>query len=275
MPAKLRPAVIAIYRFARYADDIADEGNANREERLLALTILRDEIAGAREGRTPQSPYLTALLPYVAEFELSWEPFEALLSAFTQDVTVNRYANEYELDDYCRRSANPVGHLILALQGQLDEINRVLSDHICTALQQINFLQDAAIDWKRGRLYLPLDALVTHGVSLQDFDCALQLGRASRPVRTCIASQAQRANRHLQAGSPLPARVGGRLGWELRAIISGGQRILNKLAACEHDPFQSRPKLGWRDAPALCSNILRQAANRSLRTGSPQQTATR
>ena len=259
MPARLRPAVIAIYRFARHADDIADEGDASDEARLTALGALEADIRLARAGHAPRSVWVAGLVPHVAAHQLDWSRFEALLSAFRQDVETRRYADFDALLDYCRRSADPVGQLILALSGHLTDQNRVLSDQICSALQLINFLQDAAIDWRRGRLYLPLESLARHGVTQADVDLAANRHQASQALRDCIKEEAQRAQAMLDRGAPLAARTGGRLGWELRAIVAGGQRILRKLAAGGHDPFARRPALERQDALPLALAIARLA----------------
>jgi squalene synthase HpnC len=270
MPARLRPAVVAIYRFARHADDLADEGDAPADERLHALAALHADIGRARAGAAPTAPTVAALVPHVQAHALDWSRFEALLDAFAQDVTTTRYADFAAVHDYCRRSADPVGHLVLALAGRLDEPNRMLSDRICTALQLINFLQDAAIDWQRGRLYLPLDGLARHGVGERDLADAAARRHAGPALRACIAAEAQRAGALLAGGSALPARVGGRLGWELRAIVAGGRRILDRLAAEGHDPFARRPALGARDAPALALAVLRLALGRAGDTAAAQ-----
>lgn len=259
MPARLRPAVIALYRFARHADDIADEGQAAPEARLAELSALRADLAAARAGATPVSPVVAQLIPHVREHGLDWSRFEALLSAFTQDVTVHRYPDAATLLDYCQRSANPVGQLVLALSGRLDETNRLLSDRLCSALQRINFLQDAAIDASRGRIYLPLDALARHGCGEGDVMQALVQRRASPALRACIADQARRTGAMLAAGAALPARLGGGLGWELRAVVAGGARILARLAAGGYDPFAARPALRGADALPLAVGVLRLA----------------
>lgn len=259
MPARLRPAVIAIYGFARHADDIADEGDASDEARLTALAELEDDIRLARAGAAPQSTWVAGLVPHVAAHQLDWSRFEALLSAFKQDVKTHRYPDVATLLDYCNRSANPVGQLVLELSGQLTEDNRALSDQICSALQLINFLQDAAIDWRRGRLYLPQESLARHGVSEADIAQAAARHQAGQALRDCIAKEAQRAQTMLMRGAPLAARTGGRLGWELRAIVAGGQRIVRKLAAGGHDPFARRPALGRQDALPLALAIARLA----------------
>ena len=259
MPARLRPAVVAIYRFARHADDVADEGDAPAAERLAVLRALRDDLDRARTGQPVQAPVVAQLVPHVRAHRLDWSRFDALLSAFEQDVTVHRYPDVETLLDYCRRSADPVGQLVLALAGRLDETTRVASDRICSALQLINFLQDAAIDWSRGRLYLPLDALARHGAGEADLARAAAERRATPALRACIAAEARRAADMLAGGAGLPARVGGRLGWELRAIVAGGARILERLAAGGHDPFAARPVLTRRDALPLAGAMLRLA----------------
>jgi squalene synthase HpnC len=258
-PARMRPAVVAVYRFARHADDVADEGDAPAVDRLAALGALRDDIARARAGRAPSHPTVAALVPHVAAHGLDWGHFEALLSAFAQDVTVVRYADAASLADYCRRSADPVGRIVLRLAKRDDATSLGLSDRICSALQLINFLQDAAVDWRRGRLYLPADRMARHGATEDDLRAACDAGRASPALRATIADEAARAGAMLRSGAPLPARVGGRLGWELRAVVAGGARILAKLAAAGHDPFAARPRLGATDAPALAASVLRLA----------------
>jgi squalene synthase HpnC len=259
MPARLRPAVVAIYRFARHADDVADEGDAPAAERLAALRALREDLVLARAGQPVRVPVVAQLVPHVRAHGLDWSRFDALLSAFEQDVTVHRYPDFETLIDYCRRSADPVGQLVLALSGHLDDTTRAASDRICSALQLINFLQDAAIDWSRGRIYLPLDALARHGVGETELARAAAERRAGPALRACIAAEARRASELLAGGAGLPARVGGRLGWELRAIVAGGARILERLAASGHDPFVARPVLSRRDALPLAGAMLRLA----------------
>lgn len=258
MPARLRPAVVAIYRFARAADDVADEGDAPPGERLRRLGELRADVRRARSGGEPVDPLVAALVPHVRSHDLDWSRFDALLSAFEQDVSVTRYADFDALRDYCRRSADPVGHLVLALAGRLDDTTRGLSDRICTALQLINFLQDVAIDWSRGRVYLPLDTLARHGARESDLADAARRQRASAALRASIAAEAARAGAWLAHGAPLARLVGGRIGWELRAIVAGGERVLARLSKTGHDPFAHRPVLGARDALPLMAGVVRQ-----------------
>ena len=257
MPAHLRPAVVDIYRFARHADDLADEGESSPQDRLAALAQLRQDLVQARSGGPVESALVRALVPHVKTHRLDWSRFEALLSAFEQDVTVNRYQDIALLLDYCTRSADPVGHIILALAHKLDARTQALSDSICSALQLINFLQDAAIDWRRGRLYLPLDSLAAQGVGEAAFDRAVHEGRADERLRRCIAQEALRARSMIESGTALPALVGGRIGWELRLVVQGGLRILEKIAAMDFASVRSRPVLGRMDAPTLFWRTLR------------------
>jgi len=154
---------------------------------------------------------------------------------------------------------------VLALAGRLDDENRRLSDHVCTALQLINFLQDAAVDWRRGRLYLPLDTLAAHDVREADLAGADRTGSAAPALRACVAAEAARAAEWLALGSPLAARVGGRIGWELRAVLAGGARILARLAAQDYDPFAARPALGAGDALPVIAGVARLALTGTLR----------
>jgi squalene synthase HpnC len=264
MPAALRPAVIDIYRFARHADDVADEGRALPEERLATLAALREDLARAAAGQPARDPRVRALVPHVQAHGLGWSRFDALLSAFEQDVSVHRYAHRAGLLDYCARSANPVGQLILALARKLEPHTQAQSDAVCTALQLINFLQDLALDWSRGRLYLPEDSLLRHGCTQATLEQAARDGRAPAPLRACIADEACAAGALLAEGAPLAAVVGGRIGWELRGIIVGGRRILDKLAALDHDPFHARPALNRTDALPLLGLVVRLALHGAL-----------
>jgi len=253
VPAPLRPAIVAIYRFARHADDIADEGDAGIDERLRELRRLREDILSDRSVQ----PVVRDVLAAARAHGLPREPFIALLDAFEQDLRVTRYAGRAALLDYCRRSANPVGELVLRLFGRWDEATRPASDAICSGLQLVNFLQDLAIDWRRGRLYLPLRALEDAGMTAEAVGTAVASGRTSPALSRVVASEAGFARSLLLAGADLPARVPWRLGLELRCILAGGHRILDRLAASGYDPIAERPRLGWRDAPGLLALVAR------------------
>lgn len=248
VPARLRPAVQAIYRFARHADDVADEGDALPAQRLAELDRLRAALLGDADAAHPT---VDALLPALRAHGLSTRECQDLLSAFRQDVTVTRYADDAAVLDYCRRSADPVGRMVLALFGARNARTEPLSDAICSALQLINFLQDLAIDWARGRLYLPLDALAAAGAHEAMLADAARERRAPPALRRCVAQRAVHAGALLEAGAPLVRLVPRRLAWELRATLAGGRRILERLALADHDPFAARPRLVWRDTPAL------------------------
>ena len=253
VPARLRPAIIAIYRFARHADDIADEGDADAAQRLAELRSLRDAILADRRDH----PVLREVLEAADAHRLPREPLLALLDAFEQDLTVSRYPDRAGLLAYCRRSANPVGELVLRLFGHWNETTRPASDAICSGLQLVNFLQDIAIDWRRGRLYLPLEALADAGLDADAVAAAVARGRSSEALSSVIATEAGFARALLCAGADLPARVPLRLALELRAILAGGHRILDRLAGSRYDPIADRPRLGWRDAPGLIALAVR------------------
>lgn len=253
VPRRLRPAIVAIYRFARYADDVADEGDAPPHERLAELERLRAAVAGEAGA---DHPIVAQLRPHLKAHGLASAEFVALLSAFAQDVRVHRYPDRAALLDYCSRSANPVGRLVLQLFGARGPRTEPLSDAICSALQLINFLQDFAIDWSRGRLYLPLDELAADGIDERRIAEAVDARRAPDALRVHIGRQAARCAALLESGEPLLAQVPLRLAIELRAVLAGGRRILEQLAASHHDPIARRPRLGWRDAVPLMRLML-------------------
>src|SRR5690606_3939201 len=188
--------------------------------------------------------------------------------AFRQDVSTTRYPDFAAIQDYCRRSADPVGELVLRLFEAWRADTRLPSAQVCTALPLINFLQDTAIDWRRSRLYLPVAALAAAGLGEADLAAAAAGGRASPELRALPGMQALRARRLLESGASLVPRVPRRLGWELRAIIAGGLCSLDRLAANGHDPFAARPALSWRDAPAL--DRLWRRTDRRLPTNTPR-----
>ena len=263
LPRPLRPAVFAIYRFARHADDIADEGTdpaEAREARLQALhAALREaeaHLAGAQVP-VPADPIVAGLVEPARLHRLGWRPFHDLLDAFLQDLRVRRYADPKSVDAYCALSANPVGRLMLALFGADSAANQASSDSICSALQRINFLQDVAIDRSKDRIYLPLETLAAVGVTGARWFDEIDAGRLSPPSRQAVALESARARRQLLSGAGLITAVPRRLGWELRFIIAGGVRILDRLQACGHDPVSNRPVLGWRDAGALIAGAVR------------------
>ncbi|SCK22645.1 squalene synthase HpnC [Vogesella sp. LIG4] len=252
LPRRMRKAVHVIYRFARHADDIADEGDAPAVERLAALQALREELDRIAAGEPAQQPLMQALAGVIAERQLPLQPFYDLLSAFSQDVEKTRYQDFAELVDYCRRSANPVGRLMLALYGEHDSRSMAMSDGICTALQLINFWQDVAIDWQKGRVYIPQEDLAKFRISEQQ----IARGNAGGVWPMLMDKEVKRALAMLQAGSPLALKLKGRFGLELRMIVLGGERILKKIHDARGDVFNHRPVLGWRDWPVIIGKAL-------------------
>ncbi len=243
LPARLRPAVETIYRFARSADDLADEGNAAPDERLAALTVYEDALKRIEDGKPAESPLFEQVADVIRSHDLPLQPFRDLISAFKQDVTTTRYATFADLLDYCRRSANPVGALMLHLYGAATPGNLRDSDSICSALQLINFWQDVAVDWQKSRIYLPQEDMARYTFSEGD----LARNRPSGDFSDLLCFEVNRARDMLLAGAPLARRLGGRIGWELRLVVQGGLRILEKIEAVEFDVFTRRPTLGKAD----------------------------
>ena len=260
LPRRMRPHVAAVYAFARLADDIADEGEAPADLRHARL----DEWLVRLDRALQSSPYAegTVLEPEMAaiapaifaavaatarECALPRTLFEDLVSAFRQDITVTRYASWADVLDYCRRSANPVGRLVLRIGGWRDGRLDEASDAVCTALQLTNFWQDLAIDWSRGRLYVPTDVHEPSGAAMASLD-----RRQWSPAwRTALGTCASRTRALFAQGRPVCDGVSGRLKWELRLTWLGGLRILDRLEQADFDVFSSRPTLGAADAPSL------------------------
>ena len=249
-PPHLRPAITAIYWFARTADDIADEGDAAPQTRLDDLAALRADLMATAAGQAPSPRWAGVfgqLGPVITQFALPVNLLADLLSDFQQDVVKQRYASQAELLDYCCRSANPVGRLLLHLYGVEDAQSLAQSDCICTALQLINFWQDLSVDIPRGRIYLPADGWAPHGV-----DEAQLLGLKSNPnTITLIATNARHARASMLKGLKLVKKVPGRGGWELRLVVQGGLRILDKIEALDYNTLQQRPKLGPWDVAVM------------------------
>ena len=253
LPRQLRDPIAAIYAFARTADDVADEGNATTSKRLESLDTMSAALQQIVAGQPPDEPMYHALADTVHRYQLPIDLFEHLLSAFRQDVTQNRYANFGQLIDYCRRSANPVGRLLLHLEKQASERNLALSDAICSALQLINFLQDIAQDYvENGRIYLPQDEMQRFGVD----ENAIARQHNDPAIRSLVQFQIERANKLLGSGSLLGKTLPGRFGLEVRAIILGGSRILEKLYR-QDNPF-SRPRLNRTDRIKIAWGALHQ-----------------
>ena len=265
-PPRLRPPIAAIYAFARTADDIADEGDAGPAQRLDDLRAFRGDLAAVAAGTSPSArwPDVFGPLGYAMQaFALPEQLLADLLSAFMQDIEKTRdragYADRTELLDYCRRSANPVGRLLLHLYGVNDERALRQSDAICTALQLINFWQDLSVDLPRGRYYLPREDCDAHGLTASSFETFRPLGPAPTPVQAIalVASVVEWSRRLMSEGAPLVHALPGRAGWELRFVVQGGSRILDKIEALACDTFASRPTVGKGDALLLAWRALR------------------
>ena len=246
VPRDKRDALAAIYAFARYADDVADEpGVEGRLEKLAAWrAMLADCIAG-KVGH----PVFIALRDAINKFQLSREHFENLLHAFEQDVQVNRRPDFASVLSYCLNSANPVGRLVLELFDHRDPELLALSDHICTALQLTNFWQDVAVDFARDRVYLPLDDLQRFGLTLQDLR-KYMLPDASAPDerwRQLMAFEISRTREFFEQGRALPEKVKPELRLQLRLTWLGGMAILEKIESARYDVFRRRPSLGRWD----------------------------
>jgi squalene synthase HpnC len=243
LPRRLRRPVELIYAFARRADDLADEGERPDADRIADLEGYRAELRRIEQGMEPEMPLFRDLAGIVHEHRLPVQLFHDLLDAFTQDVTKKRYADFGEVMDYCRRSANPIGRLLLHLFGAATPRNLALSDGICSSLQIINFLQDVAVDHGKGRIYLPQDELARYRIGEGQI-ARRDSGGMWRPF---MLAQAERARKMLQAGAPLGLVLPGRIGLEIRMIVLGGERILKKIHESGGDVFRRRPMLEPRD----------------------------
>lgn len=246
-PRALRPAISAIYDFARSADDIGDEGDDPPSERLAALEHYAktlDAIESAADpSDDPVEPPFAALAAAIRRHGLPIDPLRDLLSAFRQDVQKTRYANAGELLDYCRRSANPIGRLLLHLYGVTGAADLHRADAICTGLQLANFWQDIALDWSKGRVYLPIDDMVSFGVSERQIAEAFVDAR----WRGLIAFEVARTRDLLRSGLPLAQALPLRARLELKMVVAGGLRILRAIDRAHGDVFRQRPVLRRRD----------------------------
>jgi len=252
LPGHLRAPIALIYSFARQADDFADEGDFTIEQRLSALNRFRDELDLLQAYIKPQTAFFTALGLMIRSKKLPLMPFYNLLDAFRQDVEKIRYQSYDEVLDYCSRSANPVGRLLLHLYEAATPENIELSDNICTALQIINFLQDIAIDFRKNdgkqRIYMCQDELLKFGITEQQMAAYVN---ASAPVdnrwQQFMQFNLQRVYALLTAGKPLGRILKGRIGFEMRMIIAGGERIIAKISRVNGDVFNHRPTLNYWD----------------------------
>jgi hydroxysqualene synthase len=258
LPRGMRPHVAAVYAFARAADDIADEDAHSAEERHRRLDDWLERLHRAANGASQNAAsgetlqIFQALSHTLHSLQLPVALLEDLVSAFRQDITVHRYATWADVFDYCRRSANPVGRLVLRIGGWRDEQLDAASDHVCTALQLTNFWQDLAIDWRRGRLYLPQSELRTAGALEADLDA----GRVTPAWQEALRRAVRVTRDRFHHGRFVCDGVHGRLRYELRATWIGGVRILERLERSDFDVFARRPTLSAADAPVLLWRMM-------------------
>ena len=254
----LRKHFYSVYAFARIADDFADEGysdNYTEGERLAWLNEWGEKLAAAYEGRATH-PVFLALSHTAGLYSLPITLFADLLSAFRQDVTVRRYSSYRELLDYCRRSANPVGRLVLLLFGYRDPEMHSRSDDICTALQLANHWQDVKIDLAKDRVYLPIEDMLRFGITTE----TLERDSKSERFRALMAMEVERARALFDQGKPLCAAARGRFGLELRAIWLGGAKILARIEKSGYDVFNQRPTITPGDKLGILIRALRRGA---------------
>jgi squalene synthase HpnC len=256
LPKHLRVAIAMIYRFARQADDIADEGDDDNEVRLAKLQALRDELLLIQAYIQPNTIFFRALKQTITEHELPLEPFFNLLDAFSQDVEKTRYSDFNEVLAYCKLSANPIGQLLLHLYKKASPENIALSDDICTALQLINFYQDVAIDLSkhagRSRIYLCQDEMQKAGIS----EGSLKEALVNHAWKDFMHMNIARAAQLLLQGKPLANKLPGRFGYELRMIVAGGEQLIKKLYACDGNVFDRRPTLNSKDWGIIITKAL-------------------
>ena len=270
LPRRMRPHVAAVYTFARVADDFADEDGLSTSERYARL----DDWLARLRAAADAGPAVAAHPPVIQQIhaadvfealghtmrtcDLPLSSLEDLLSAFRQDVSVRRYATWEDVLDYCRRSANPVGRLVLRIAGYRDATLEHASDALCTALQLTNFWQDLAIDWRRGRLYLPEAEREAAGAREEDLDA----GRITEEWRVALRHAADRTRELFRQGRPVCDGVSGRLRYELRATWLGASRVLERLEGRGFDVFAARPTLGAADAAAVALGLVRWKSSR-------------
>ena len=257
LPEKLREPIGLIYAFARQADDFADEGDLTIEQRLSLLQNFNDELDLIRAYIKPKTPFFEILGTMIRTKKLPLDAFYDLLDAFSQDVVKTRYANYAEVLNYCKRSANPIGQLLLHLYGKATPANLVLSDNICSALQLINFLQDIAIDAQKNegkqRIYMCVDEMLAFGIT----EAQINAGNADERWQAFMQFNIDRTRYLLNAGKPLGCILKGRIGLEMRLIIAGGERILHKLENVKGDVFNHRPTLNKLDWLLMIAKALK------------------
>jgi squalene synthase HpnC len=259
LPARLHQDFYNVYAFCRWADDLGDETGDPRES-LRLLTWWRSQLHSLFDGQPPSHPVFVALAGTIRRHQLPAGPFDDLISAFLQDQTVTRYRDWDHLLDYCRRSANPVGRLVLMLCGYRDQERFRLSDATCSALQLANFWQDVAVDLGKGRIYIPQHLLARHGCSEQD----LFARRCTPAFRRVMEEAVDYAQALFEQGLPLARMVDRRLALDIDLFSRGGMKVLDKIRALHYDVLTSRPAISKTErALLLLAGLARLALRRA------------
>jgi squalene synthase HpnC len=242
LPKRLRKHIAVVYQFARQADDLADEGNINCELRIANLELYEKSFKKCLAGNY-ENFFWHALQNTILGFNLTPQYFLDLLSAFKQDVVKNRYNSFSEILNYCERSANPVGRIILEFFDIRDELSINYSDAVCTALQLTNFYQDVSIDIEKGRVYIPLDEVEKFGVGLNQFE----LKKNNANFEKLLKFQVERTKDIFLVGHKLVERLPGQLRPQIKMTILGGEKILEKIEKLNYNVLNFRPKLSKQD----------------------------
>jgi squalene synthase HpnC len=264
LPAPMRPHIAAIYAFARIADDIADEGDVPAAERRARLDAWQRRLhAAVSIDAQEQAPHadedliLAATAHSIRSLDLPIDLFDDLVSAFGQDTMTTRYASWADVFDYCRRSANPVGRLVLRVAGVRDAALDTASDAMCTALQLTNFWQDFGRDWRAGRLYVPRDVHAARGAVETDLARGIMSAAWVRAIDDCMMVTREQ----FALGRSVCDGVKGRLRYELRLTWLGGRRMLAKVDRARERLLTDRPTLGAGDVPAILRQFVRWSAH--------------
>jgi len=258
LPKRLQQDFYNVYAYCRWGDDLGDE-IGDRAESLRLLEWWKTELDAMYQGRAAH-PVFVALGPTVRKYSIPREPFADLIRAFIQDQTVTRYRDWEELYGYCRRSANPVGRLVLYLCGYADGARQRLSDATCTALQLANFWQDVTVDLRKDRVYIPLDVMERNGYSLEDL-FARRFTAAFRETMREIVAQARSL---FLEGLPLAGMVDRRLALDIELFSRGGMRVLEKIERLGYDVLAARPAISKSErAWLLLGSLARLAFSRA------------
>lgn len=256
LPKRMRHPVALIYNFARQADDIADEGHYKPEHRLAMLEGYKKQLDIISANEESNSAFFIEFGQMIRQEGLPLEPFYDLLSAFSQDITKTDYRNFDEVLDYCERSANPIGILLLHLFNKVSPESLAYSNNVCTALQLINFYQDVAIDfdstYHKKRIYLCQDEMEQFQVT----EAQIASQHVNLHWEQFMMFNIERAEAMLKLGKPLESILPGRMGLEMRMIIGGGEQIIYKLKKVRGDIFKHRPTLKAWDWPLILLKAL-------------------